>query len=258
MMRRSIWIPVLVLTSCAVAAGRAQDSVASGGWQSAAARVERSTLVDDAPGVKLGRADLLRLLAASPADSDAAMMRYAVAYADWRLSTLPTVPAREQNDLLDDAETQLKSALKLDAKFAEAWSLLSAVYGMKIAHSSIKGIVLGPRSSGAIDEAMKLDANNPRTLLSKGIGKFNAPGMFGGSEKEAEALLRQAIDRFGAEPNDKPFPAWGRFDAHAWLGQVLAKRGDKTGARAEYAKALEIAPQSHWITLVLIPALDKR
>ena len=82
--------------------------------------------------------------------------------------------------------------------------------------------------------------------------------MFGGSEKDAEDLLRKAIARFGTEPENKPFPNWGRFDAHAWLGQVLAKRGDKQGARAEYARALEIAPQSGWVKYVLLPALDKR
>jgi hypothetical protein len=132
------------------------------------------------------------------------------------------------------------------------------VYGIKIAHSSMRGMTLGPRSSSEVDEAMRLEPDNPRVLLSKGIGKFNTPGMFGGSAKEAEELLKKAIEKLAQEPPGKPFPNWGRFDAHVWLGQVLAHRGDKVGARAEYTKALEVAPQSAWIKYVLMPALDKK
>ena len=59
------------------------------------------------------------------------------------------------------------------------------------------------------------------------------------------------------EPAGRPWPNWGRFDAHAWLGQALGARGDKAAARAEYDAALAIWPGSHWVKNVLIPALDK-
>jgi Flp pilus assembly protein TadD len=41
------------------------------------------------------------------------------------------------------------------------------------------------------------------------------------------------------------------------LGQVLARYGDRSGARAEYDKALALAPNSGWIRQVLLPALDR-
>ena len=62
---------------------------------------------------------------------------------------------------------------------------------------------------------------------------------------------------FDKEPVEKAWPNWGRFDVHAWLGQTLVKKGDFNGARAEYQKALEIAPKSGWITYVLMPELEK-
>ena len=228
-------------------------------WNTLTQRLETAVLEDDVTTIKAVRADFLRVLASGPASAHARLVHYGIAYAGWRLSTNPTLGNREQEDLLDDAEAQLKAALKLDPKFAEAHALLSGVYGIKISHSPMmRGMTLGPRSSGAVDEAIRLEPNNPRVLVSKGVGKFNTPGMFGGSVTEAEQLLRRAIALLANEPPARLWPNWGRFDAHVWLGQVLAKRGDKAGARAEYDKALEIAPRSGWVRYVLLPALDKK
>jgi len=49
---------------------------------------------------------------------------------------------------------------------------------------------------------------------------------------------------FEKEPASKAWPSWGRFDAHLWLGQLLAERGDAAGARTAYAAALSLAPNS--------------
>ena len=227
-------------------------------WTVLTQRLETSVLSDDAAGIRQARTELLRLLAAGPAPDRAPLIHYAIAYAGWRLSVNPHLPDRERDDLLDEAERHLKSATHLDPKFAEGFALLSGVYGLKIAHSPFSGIVLGPRAGGAIDKARSLEPDNPRVLVALGVNEFNTPAMFGGSKKDAETNLRRALDRFATEPTDKPFPAWGRFDAHVWLGQVLADRGDVNGARAEYTAALAIAPQSGWVRYVLMPALDKK
>ncbi|MGE5838038.1 MAG: tetratricopeptide repeat protein [Acidobacteriota bacterium] len=249
---------ILVTVLVTAPAARQSSSSPPPDWSAVTGQLEHAVLGDDAPGVRRARTDLLRLLAAGPAPDRAALVQYAIAYAGWRLSTNPAVSGRERDDLLDDAEERLKTAVKVDPKFAEGYALLSGVYGLKISVSPMSGILLGPRSGGAIDRAEQLEPDNPRVLLSRGIGKFNTPAMFGGSIKDAEACLRRAIDRFAVESPAKPFPAWGRFDAHAWLGQVLAKRGDKAAARAEYERALEVAPKSGWVQFVLMPALDKR
>jgi hypothetical protein len=82
--------------------------------------------------------------------------------------------------------------------------------------------------------------------------------MFGGGMDKAEQLLRRSLERFAVEPRDKPWPNWGRFDAHVWLGRALLERGDRAGARAEYDKAREVAPNSGWLRYVLIPALEAK
>jgi hypothetical protein len=88
------------------------------------------------------------------------------------------------------------------------------------------------------------------------VSAFNTPVMFGGGKDKADKLLRHSLERFVAEPRDKPWPNWGRFDAHVWLGQTLLEKGDRAGARAEYDKARALAPNSGWLRYVLIPALE--
>lgn len=226
-------------------------------WPATTATLERAVLNDDATTLKAIRASCLQAIAGGlPADR-VPLTKYAVAYADWRMSTNPFVSAREQSDLLDEADSQLQDAVKLQESFAEAHGLLAGVLGIKIAKSPMKGMVLGMRSSTLIDRALALEPDNPRLVLQHGVAKFNTPAMFGGSTKEAETLLRRALAIFDKEPADRQWPNWGRFDAHVWLGQTLVKRGDLAGARAEYDRAGAIAPQSGWLRFVLVPQLEK-
>ena len=87
------------------------------------------------------------------------------------------------------------------------------------------------------------------------VSALQTPAGFGGSREKAERLLRRSLEEFSREPVTKTWPNWGRFDAHAWLGQALARRGDKPGARAEYEKALAIAPESAWVRFSLLPGV---
>ena len=250
-------LAVSVATFSSVGAVSRQAGADADRWPALTRQLDQAVLDENVTGLKAVRVQLLQLQLASTTGDRRALVQYAVAYADWRMAFNPAASDREQSDYLDEAETQLQASMKSRPRFAEALGLLGSVYGGKIARSPMSGMVFGPRASEAIEDALAIEPDNPRLLLSKGVSKFNTPSAFGGDMKEAEALLRRALDRFAGESADKPWPTWGRFDAHAWLGQTIAKRGDKTGARAEYQRALEIAPRSGWITHVLIPALDK-
>jgi hypothetical protein len=222
-------------------------------------RLERAALDGATKELRTLRADFVQRLTTSPQSIDEAQIRYAIAYSAWRMVNLPDVPGDERAQLLDDAVSQLQQVIKRNAKDAEAHALLGSVYGLQIAASPIiRGMTLGPRASGSLDRAADIDGGNPRVLLLQGVGAFNTPAMFGGGVDKAERLLRRSLDRFAAEPADKAWPNWGRFDAHVWLGQALVDKGDKAGARAEYDKARGLAPNSGWLRYVLIPALDAK
>ena len=171
------------------------------------------------------------------------------------LAVIPSTAKKEQDDMLQEATTHLEAAIKANPRDAEAMGLLSSVYGLRIGLSPDLGMTLGPPASEILDRALKIAPNNPRLQLIRGETLFHTPPEYGGSMKDAETALRHALDLFDKEPASTPWPNWGRFDAHVWLGQALAARTDKAGARAQYEKALQIAPNSAWVKYSLLPAV---
>ena len=236
---------LIVVAALAIpAAAGAQQTDPAADFAALAARLEKAAVNDDTQGVKDARVACLRLLAGTPPGPKAAIVRYTIAYAGWRLAFSPSVPAAEQNDLLADAESQLGQAVKADPSFAEAYGLLSMVYGAQIAKSPDLGMSLGAAADGAIGRATSLDPASPRLVVMRAVSLLHTPPEYGGDVKQAEAALRRSLQLFDKEPAGKAWPNWGRFDAHLWLGQALADRGDTAGARIEYQAALALAPDS--------------
>jgi tetratricopeptide (TPR) repeat protein len=227
------------------------------GWKAMPERLEQAALKGTPLELREIRTILTRQLTQSKGQPLEPTIQYAIAYTGWRMSTFPDVPKDEQNTLLDDAVDRLEAVLKVNPNDAEALALVGTMYGQQAGRSSMKAIVLGPRSMSTLERAGNADASNPRVLLLQGISALNTPSAYGGSRDKAEQLLRRSLAEFSREPRTKPWPNWGRYDAHAWLGQVLRRKGDLAGARTEYTKALEIAPESQWVRMVLLPALDR-
>lgn len=186
------------------------------------------------------------------------IVRYTVAYLDWRLALFSEAGVNVEGDpaaLLDEAVELLRENIEADEEDAESHALLSAVYGLQVAGSARGGMLRGTESGRAIDRAMELSPANPRVLFLNGVGKFHTPQTFGGGEDRAERLLRRAVAAFRTEPPDRPWPRWGLVDVHAWLGIVAERRGDRAAARTHYEDALRIEPEFDWVKRVLLPNL---
>jgi tetratricopeptide (TPR) repeat protein len=227
-------------------------------WTDIVSRLERGVAASDATALREAIADAEKLADVTGLDRERELALNAAAYGAWRLSTIPGVQPAESITLLKNAEKDLHDLLKVNAKSGEAYALLASVLGQMIRFSAgANKMELGPEAQRMREQALRLEPNNPRVVFQNAVTLFHTPAEYGGGPDKAEAGLRQALALFEREPAGKPWPNWGRFDAHAWLGQALAARGDKAEARNEYDRALAIWPNSAWVKNVLIPALHK-
>jgi tetratricopeptide (TPR) repeat protein len=243
---------VVLFVAAALAVLSPTDAI----WPEVVAHIESGVATNDVPTLRLAMLDAARIAAAATTPRDRELALYAEAYVAWRMSTIPGMQAAESRSLLDDASKRLGEVIKSNDKSGEARALLASVLGNLIRFGGNK-MVLGPEAQALRDEALSLEPNNPRVMLQAAVTTYHTPAEYGGGVAQAEAALRHAIALFEREPAARPWPNWGRFDAHAWLGQALAARGDKAGARTEYNLALEQWPKSGWVKFVLMPALDK-
>ncbi len=178
---------------------------------------------------------------------------YTLGYLDWRLANL--LDGKERKRYALEAQKALERLLEQSPQDAEALALLGSVYGTRIT-GWLSGMSLGRKAGAALREAADLAPDNPRVALQNGVSAFFSPRAFGGGLERAETLLRHALDLYAREPADQAWPDWGHADAWAWLGQVLADKGDLPGARAAYARALELEPDYLWVRDLLVPEID--
>jgi tetratricopeptide (TPR) repeat protein len=228
-------------------------------WTALTVRLSQAADNGNLVELRGARAAALRVVVAPMTGVAPPIALYTVAYADYRLATDQRTPGAEQQGFADEAEEDLREVIGMDNRFADACGLLSAVLGLKIAWaaSTDAKVALGPESGASLNRGLSLEPNNSRLLIIQGLGLFRRPAEYGGDPGRAEALFRRAADALDTA-REAPWPNWGRFDAHVWLGQALAKRGDIAGARAEYTKALAIAPASSWVKDILLPAIGRR
>ena len=183
---------------------------------------------------------------------------YYIALADYRIAGLLEGESKDPSEHLNAAVEHLKKATEIDPQAAEAYSLLSSVYGWQIGLSPMKSMLLGPRVGKAAQKAKQLAPDNPRVVLSAAISDFNTPEMFGGSkEKGLQGFLRAAELFAREEPTNPIQPVWGHREAYAWLGIAYQNQGELESARAAFEKALEVDPNFGWVKYWLLPELEK-
>lgn len=189
----------------------------------------------------------------------AAWGHYYIALADYRIASLLGEESEDAaSEHLKTAVEHLKEATRLDPQAAEAYSLLSSVYGWQIGLSPMKSMLLGPRVGQASRKAQQLAPDNPRVVLSAAISDFNTPEMFGGSKEKGLQGFQRAAELFAQEEPTNPIqPVWGHREAYAWLGIAYQNQGELESARAAFEKALEIDPDFGWVRDWLLPELEK-
>ncbi|MBA3853525.1 MAG: hypothetical protein C0503_03860 [Gemmatimonas sp.] len=189
-----------------------------------------------------------------------AWLHYDFAYALHRRASGLIVEGRAgaAKGMLEEAVTAAARSRELGAG-AAAQALEGAVTGQLAGAAG--GLALmryGRASLKLLEEAVAAAPNDPRVSLLNGITRVNAPAFAGGGAARGEAELRRSLVLFRNDQARSPHPTWGLADAHIWLAIALEKQDKLVEARAELARALEIAPGHRWVTETLQPQLARR
>jgi len=202
-----------------------------------AAEIDAATLAGDTARLHAAESMAERVATAFP--NDGLILHYQ-AYALYREQEAA------QGGTIDAARLERANRL-LERSLAthplpETHMLISFLDGMLIGADPSRAMELGAASSQSQAKAMALGPQNPRVWLLAGISAMFTPPEYGGGLDRAADDLKRSIAFFDKDAPKPGEPSWGRAEAHVWLGQVLAKQGDKPAAGAEYQKALDIAP----------------
>ena len=113
--------------------------------------------------------------------------------------------------LMDLAEPLLKKAEELEKDNSEIFCLKKMFNtGKMMADPMNRFMVYGAAASQALEEAKKLDPNNPRVYLLEGQDKYYTPEQFGGSKAEGKQLFQEAAKKMETfKPASSIHPSWG-------------------------------------------------
>jgi tetratricopeptide (TPR) repeat protein len=252
---RSRLIEVVLVAIVATPALSAQLSApAAKLLDSARLEIDRAAIRGDLDRIIRARGLVDRVLAAHPNDP------WALHYAGFGLYREATI--RRGRDTVDVNPFYERALDFLDRSekvkpIAETAALRASALGQLIGTNPLKGMINGPRSQSAMDQAIKLAPNNPRVWLVRGISAIYTPEMFGGGLEKAEEYLKKALTNFERDTPASPAPTWGKHEPFVWLGQVYEKQGKRDAARAMYEKALTMEPEDGWVRMVLLPKVAK-
>lgn len=163
----------------------------------------------------------------------------------------------EAADLIDSAEEDL-AVLAGDERFAApAAALKGALIAMRISIQPLRGVYLGRRSLRLIEEALKLDGEDPAGWVEMGNARYHMPSVVGGSRREAARCFSEAVRLFERDGSALRCN-WYYLHAQVWLAKSREGLGDLVAAKTIYERLLALEPEFQWVKNELYPDLLKR
>src|SRR5262245_12060863 len=108
----------------------------------------------------------------------------------------------------DKADKQLKKAEELMKNSSEIFVVKKMIATLRMIGDPMnRYMTYGPEAQAMLDEAKKLDPNNPRVYILEAQDKYFTPEQFGGSKEEAKVLFEKAqklFETFKPETNIHP------------------------------------------------------
>jgi len=120
--------------------------------------------------------------------------------------------AEKTDPKADAAERALNKAIGLSKETSETWVIKKMIISLRMLGDVMnRAMTAMPEATAALDNAKKLDANNPRIYILEGQDKYYTPEQYGGSKDEAKVLFEKAQKLFETfKPETTIHPNWGK------------------------------------------------
>jgi len=219
-MKKTLFLLALAAASFS-AAGQTKPAsvpthaVPAGYQEMMAATIRELMQTGDPAALQASAAKLERAATVAPADW---LPRYYQAYA----LLINVFQSKEEGDVkdktLDRAEATLAQARRLGGDESELLALQAYLYQARLGISPmLRSMKYSGMVNEAIEQAKKLNPDNPRPYLIGANNAFFTPKMFGGGAEVAKPLYEEAKVRFDAfRPAAVLAPDWGK-------GQLLSR-----------------------------------
>lgn len=121
----------------------------------------------------------------------------------------------------DKADQQIKKAEGIMKNSSEVFVVKKMIATLRMIGDPMnRYMTYAPEAQAMLEEAKKLDANNPRVYLLEAQDKFFTPEQFGGSKDEAKVLFEKAQKLFETfKPESTIHPNWGKNTVTYFLSQ---------------------------------------
>ena len=174
--------------------------------------------VENTENTKQGISQLERIAAAEPNEW---LPNYWVAYGLANL-TFAETDADKKDMLLDKADKFLAAAEKLQVNNDEIEVMKAYLGGARMAVApQDRWQKYGSIVSTGLQNANKLNPENPRAKLLEAQGIFFTPEAFGGGKKKSIPLFEEALTKFAKfKPASSIAPNWGERAANWLLSQA--------------------------------------
>jgi tetratricopeptide (TPR) repeat protein len=174
------------------------------------------------------------------------LVNYYLALNNYRISTIAYDDKEMSEKYIESAKEAIQKSIEGKDDFADSHALLSSILGIEIGFKPQLGMINGMKSGKEIEEAKKLDPENPRVYLIDGTGTLYRPKMFGGGVDKAISLFEKAAALFAKEKDRGIYPDWGKDEIYVWLGNAYKEKKEDSLATHFYKKALEVNPDFGW------------
>ena len=121
----------------------------------------------------------------------------------------------------DKADKQIKKAEELAKKNSEIFIVKKMIATLRMLGDPMnRYMTYGPEAQAMLEEAKKLNPENPRVYILEGQDKFYTPEQFGGSKEEAKVLFEKAQKLYDTfKPETSIHPSWGKGQVAYFLSQ---------------------------------------